>query len=40
MDCVLLWTSDSEDESDIIPERVQRKIIRDSSDIMKLNDKK
>ena len=36
MDCVLLWN----DEEDEIPERIQRKLIRDNSDIMNLNNKR
>lgn len=35
MDCVLLWDSD---EDDFVPERVQRKFIRDTSDIMNLSE--
>lgn len=38
MDCVFLWMSDSDDEA--LPERVQRKLIRDNSNIMDLNEKK
>lgn len=40
MDCVLLWIEDSADEIEAIPERMKLKLIRDTSNIMNLNEKK
>lgn len=38
MDSVALWFEDSDEDVDSVPERVQRKIMRDKSNIMNLDD--